>query len=213
MEVEAERMTRREFHARDWARASGVALVLWTLGASADTSGPPICSGTLTYCRPCTTADEGQPMGCEGATPVCEVIEPNARFGYCVQCTSNANCSSTTPICTGDGPSTDTCRACSSDMDCTSQLLAAYCLPSGACSATPPAVTEPPMASSSCSTGGGHASWLASIVLLAFLLPGRPRAVPRTSFLAATELVSARRQAPPSRSPASDAMRSAKRCP
>jgi hypothetical protein len=147
-------------------------------------------------------------MGCEGATPVCETIEPNARFGYCVQCTSNANCSSTTPICTSDGPSTDTCRGCSSDADCTGQLLGAYCLTSGACSETMPVVPT-----SSCSTDGGQASWLASIVLLAFLLPGRPRAIPRPGFVAATELVSARRQASPSRRPASEAMRSAKRWP
>ena len=190
-------------------RISALALFLWAFGVNATTSGPPVCSGTLTYCRQCTTADEGQPTGCDGATPVCETDEPNARFGYCVQCTSNANCSADTPICTSTGPSTDTCRSCSSDTDCSSQLVGTYCLPSGACSDVAPAPSNSP--NSSCSTGAGQPSWLLSILLLLFLLPDRPSA--RLPFRSATELLSARRQASPSRRPESEAMRSAKRWP
>lgn len=145
-------------------------------------------------------------MGCEGATPLCETSEPNARFGYCVQCTSNANCSATTPICASAGSITDTCGACSSDTECTSQALGTYCLSSGACSDVAPS-------NASCSSGTGQASWLASIVVLAFLLPWRARPLPRAAFLAATELVRARLHASPSCNPASEAMRSAKRCP
>ncbi len=200
-------MGRRHFHAGSWTRASGLALLVSSFGVSASTSGPPVCSGTLTYCRPCTSSDDGQPMGCNGATPICETSEPNARFGYCVQCTSNALCSATTPICTSAGPSTDTCRECSSDTDCSSQLLGPYCLDSGACSDSAPAT-------SSCSTGTSQPSCLACIFLLAGLRPRRPaRLLPTTSFRSATELVKARLQASESCIPASEAMRSAKRCP
>jgi MYXO-CTERM domain-containing protein len=190
-------------------RLYGLASLVWTLGVSAGATEPPICSGTLTDCRPCTASDDGQPMGCDGATPLCETREPNPRFGYCVQCTTNENCTATTPICVAAGTTTDTCQACSSDTDCTSQLLGTYCLASGACSDVAPEVAP---SNSSCSTGSGQASWLASIVL-AFLLAWRRRPLPRTTFLAATELVSARFHASPSRRPASDAMRSAKRWP
>jgi hypothetical protein len=166
-------MVRRDFHVTAWMRACGFTLLLWTFPVSAGQSGPPICSGTLTYCRPCTASDDGQPMGCEGATPTCETSEPNARFGYCVECTSNANCGSTTPICTSAGPSTDTCRACSSDTDCSGQTLGKYCLASGACS------DSPPPDNSSCSSGPGQPSWLVCI-FLAVLLPRRPcRLFPR----------------------------------
>jgi hypothetical protein len=199
-------MVCRDFHSWTWMRASGLGLLLWTFDVSASTPEPPICSGTLTYCRPCSSTDDGQPMGCTGATPICETTEPNTRFGYCVQCTSNANCSTTTPICTSAGPSTDTCRACSSDTDCSSQLVGKYCLTSGACSdaAAPDA--------SSCSTGPGQPSWLACILFLAGLLPRR-RAFFAKGCRPPTELVRARLHASPSRIPASEAMRSAKRCP
>ena len=203
-------MVRRDFHAGAWMRASSLGLLVWTFDVSAGTPEPPICSGTLKDCRPCSSTDDGQPMGCTGATPICETSEPNARFGYCVQCTSSATCSTTTPICTSAGPSTDTCRACSSDTDCSSQLLGKYCLVSGACSDA--AASDAPDSSSS--TGPGQPSWLACIVFLAGLLPRRPsRPFSGKGRRPPTELVRARLQASPSCIPASEAMRSAKRCP
>ena len=206
-------MVQRTFHATAWMRASGLALLVWSFHASAGTE-PPICSGTLTYCRPCSSSDEGQPTGCTGATPFCETREPSARFGYCVQCTTNENCGTTTPICTSAGPSTDTCQACSSDTDCSSQALGSYCLPSGACTdVAPDAGPDGSPPASSCSTGPGQPSWLACI-FLAGLLPRRPsRPFSAKGCRPPTESVRARLHAAPSRIPASEAMRSAKRCP
>jgi hypothetical protein len=109
-------------------QATGLFLLATLTTAVASASTVPICEGTLTYCRPCTSSDDGQPTGCNGGTPICETSERNARFGYCVQCTSNAGCSSTAPICTSAGPETDTCRGCSSDSDCTNNLLGTTCL-------------------------------------------------------------------------------------
>ncbi len=166
-ELEAKGMVRRHVPVDAWMLATGLALALSAAEVGADSSGPPICSGTLTYCRPCSASDDGQPMGCDGATPICETSEPNARFGYCVQCTSDANCSSTTPICTSAGPSTDTCRACSSDTDCSSHLAGTYCLTSGACSDSAPS-------DSSCSAGASPPHWLACLLALAVLRPRSP---------------------------------------
>jgi hypothetical protein len=172
---------------------------------------PPVCNGTVTFCRPCATTDEGQPDGCTGATPVCETNEENPRYGSCVQCTSDSACASTTPICITSGPSADSCRACAADAECVVNPAGTSCLTSGACGAVQ-APTEPPLQPSSCSTIANQPMCLAGVLLLAVLLCRRPsrRLVTGRSFV---ELASARRQALPSRSPASEARRSANRCP
>jgi uncharacterized repeat protein (TIGR01451 family)/MYXO-CTERM domain-containing protein len=53
---------------------------------------------------------------CSSPTPVC--FEPASATlpNICVQCTSDAHCSGTTPVCE---PSSHTCRACTSDGECT----------------------------------------------------------------------------------------------
>jgi hypothetical protein len=76
---------------------------------------PPVCNGTVAYCRPCSANDDGQPAGCTGGTAICETNEENPRFGSCVECTSSASCPSTKPVCNTAGVSTDTCRACGAD--------------------------------------------------------------------------------------------------
>jgi hypothetical protein len=170
-------------------------------------AAPPVCNGTVTYCRPCTAADDGQTTGCTGPTPVCETNEESARFGSCVECTSDANCALGEPVCTIAGPSADSCSACSTAADCSINPAGTDCLPSGACGTL---ATLPPATSlnSSCSSSSAQPSCLTCILLLSVLfrrLPSRPLT------LVTRSVANALRQASPSRSPASEAMRSAKR--
>lgn len=195
-----------------WMRGAAVVLLTLLRTGLAGATQPPVCNGpVVAYCRPCATTDEGQPNGCTGATPVCETNEENPRYGSCVQCTSDKTCSSTTPICISGGPSADTCRACGADAECVVNPAGTVCLPSGACGSAQTS-TQPPAQPSSCSTTTTQPSCLAGALLLAVLLRRRIARL-REAGRSLPEVVSAFRQALPSRSPASEAMRSAKRWP
>jgi hypothetical protein len=194
-------------------RETRLVLLLWTLAAPAGATTPPVCNGTVTYCRPCSASDDGQAEGCNGATPLCETNEESARFGSCVECTSDASCASDKPICTTAGPSADSCQACGSDAECSINPAGTHCLASGACGQL--SSTAPSNSPSSCSATSAQPSSFAGILLLAILLRRRPSGpLPLTVTRSLPEsLASARLHASPSRSPASDAMRSANRCP
>jgi uncharacterized protein (TIGR03382 family) len=133
-------------------------------------SALPVCTSGTTYCRQCSSTDVGQDGGCTGGTGACETESTNGAFGECVQCTSGATCSGTTPVCAKGGTENDTCRACDGDGECTTNSAGSHCLTSGACG---PAASSTP--SSGCSSAGGPSGTLAlALGLLALLL--RPRA-------------------------------------
>lgn len=75
----------------------------------------PICTPQVSppNCRLCTSADNGK--GCAGDTAICDAAPKDAKYGQCVQCAANTDCSAGTPICDS---SSRTCRACSADADC-----------------------------------------------------------------------------------------------
>jgi Cys-rich repeat protein len=93
---------------------------------NADCSGnTPLCDTTKGMCRACATSPE-----CTTAMllPLCSTSGTTA--GACVQCTSNAQCSGTTPIC---NLSTGRCRACMGTDCATGFPGKTFCGSSGAC--------------------------------------------------------------------------------
>jgi MYXO-CTERM domain-containing protein len=74
---------------------------------------PAVCTGANTPagCRPCACSDDNQGAagepGCSGATPACEVGVTNIKQGFCVQCTSNAECASPTTCTSSSVVATD----------------------------------------------------------------------------------------------------------
>jgi hypothetical protein len=75
---------------------------------------------------PCTTNAQ-----CGGTTPFCAPVgDPLA--GTCVACVTTAECdtlpNTATPICSKAGATTDTCRACATNVECTAAGLAAVCV-------------------------------------------------------------------------------------
>jgi hypothetical protein len=136
---------------------------------SAPGSPLPVCTLGLTYCRQCSSTDEGADAGCTGATQLCETDVSNQAFGECVGCSSRADCSGTTPICGKGGATNDTCRACGGDAECTTNAAGPHCLSSGACG---PEAT--PAASSGCSSTAGDVSAWALVLALSLLRMRRP---------------------------------------
>ena len=80
-------------------------------------SGTPVCHPTTRTCVAACTTD----ANCPNNLPICNVMAPGG--GYCVECTSNANCgpdaggnNQNQPVCL---TTTNTCVACVDDTTCT----------------------------------------------------------------------------------------------
>jgi hypothetical protein len=92
------------------------------MGACIATRDLPVCVGSMAPCRPCTTADEGAPGGCSGATPTCATDAKDPLRGACVACTTSEACPAAAPVCDrARGPAADTCRGCRVSDECASE--------------------------------------------------------------------------------------------
>jgi hypothetical protein len=97
---------------------------------------------TNNACTGCTAAL------CAGRTDGKTACATTGTFtGQCVTCTSNAQCSGTTPVC---NTTTDTCRACASDSEC-SAIGPGVCLTDGHCATDAEAIYVGTLGSATCS--------------------------------------------------------------
>jgi hypothetical protein len=96
---------------------------------------------TNNACTGCTAAL------CAGRTDGKTACATTGTFtGQCVACTSNAQCSGTTPVCNA---ATDTCRACVSDSECSAGP--GVCLTDGHCAMDAEAIYVGTLGSTTCS--------------------------------------------------------------
>ncbi len=92
-----------------WSNAAAECTDSASVGICAFGSKPPAC-------RYCVAQDSGD-SACaliNARTPLCSTSAADAKYGTCVQCGSNADCSGATPVClSANDNSDDTCVQCS----------------------------------------------------------------------------------------------------